>query len=385
MNQTTSNGIKTAEKHSTNYGSRAQELKGEGKKIIGYLSALGPVEIITASGAVPLRLRGFSAEPVTKADAHMETIVCPFIRNVFDGALKGKYGYLDGMIMPHLCDSIDRTNDVWSYNLQLPYWHFLNVPHLTDDSSIEFMKEMLHVLIGTLENFLGKKITGEDLARAIIAHNENRTAMRELYNLRKSNPPAISGTEMMHVLIAAMSLPVEESTALIKKVAGDVSQRKVQASSSPRIMISGGHIDNVALMETIEKSGAQVVMDDITIGSKIYWPDVDPIGDPVDALAQRYLRKIKVPTTYTDGGGTYEDSLEARFGHLRRFIDEFKIDGAILYVYKYCDPYGFDVPAMKSFVESRGIPVLYVEDEYSEATLPRIRTRVEAFLEMIAQ
>jgi bcr-type benzoyl-CoA reductase subunit C len=385
MNQPISHGLAMAEKHCTNYGWRARELKGEGKRIIGYLSALGPVEIITAAGAVPLRLRGFSSDPVTKADAHMETIVCPFVRNVFDAALKGRYSFLDGMVMPHLCDSIDRTSDVWRYNLRLPYWHFLNVPHLTDDSSMEFMKAMLHVLIGTLEKFTGKKVTDEDLHRAIKAHNENRAAMRELYGLRRSDPSAITGVEMMHVLIAAMSLPVEESTALIKSVTAEVSQRKLGSNLLPRIMISGGHIDNVALIETIEGSGAQVVMDDITLGSKVYWSDVDQCDDPVDGLAKRYLRNIKVPTTYTEEGDTYEASLEARFGHLKRFTDEFRIDGVILYVYKYCDPYGFDVPAIKSSVESWGVPVLYLEDEYSEATLPRIRTRVEAFTEMIAQ
>jgi hypothetical protein len=31
----------------------------------------------------------------------METIVCPFVRNVFDAAIKGKYDFLDGMVLPH--------------------------------------------------------------------------------------------------------------------------------------------------------------------------------------------------------------------------------------------------------------------------------------------
>ena len=58
----------------------------------------------------------------------METIVCPFVRNVFDSALKGKYSFLDGMVLPHLCDSIDRTNDVWNYNLDMPLLAFPERP-----------------------------------------------------------------------------------------------------------------------------------------------------------------------------------------------------------------------------------------------------------------
>jgi len=69
---------------------------------------------------------------------------------------------------------------------------------------------------------------------------------------------------------------------------------------------------------------------------------------------------------------------------MRRYIEEFKVDGVILFIYKYCDPYGFEVPAIKSFVESQGASVLYLEDEYSTSTLARMKTRIEAFLEMIA-
>ena len=179
------NGLTTAEKYYNQYGSRAKDLKAQGKKVIGYLTALGPVEILTAAGVVPFRLKGNVSEAITKGDAYMETIVCPFVRNVFDAAVKGKYDFLDGMVLPHQCDSIDRTDDVWSYNLKLPYWHFLNVPHVTDDPSIEFMKEILRIFIGTLEKFTGKKITDEALAQAVKAHNENRRLMRELYDLKK--------------------------------------------------------------------------------------------------------------------------------------------------------------------------------------------------------
>src|SRR5512145_1280102 len=128
-----SGGLAKAEQYYSDYGVRARELKASGRKVIGYLSALCPVEILTAAGVVPIRLKGNVSEAVTKADAYMETMICPFVRNVFDAALKGKYTFLDGMVMPHQCDSLERTNDVWNYNLGLPYWHMINFPHLADD------------------------------------------------------------------------------------------------------------------------------------------------------------------------------------------------------------------------------------------------------------
>jgi benzoyl-CoA reductase/2-hydroxyglutaryl-CoA dehydratase subunit BcrC/BadD/HgdB len=313
----------------------------------------------------------------------METIVCPFVRSVFDGAVKGKFDFLDGMLLPHQCDSMDRTNDVWNSTLNLPYWHFLNVPHVTDDPSIAFTKEILNVFIGTLEKFTGKAITKEALNQAIAAHNENRKAMRELYALRKANPPAITGVEMMQVLVAAMSLPVEESTALVRGVTEEVKARPA-ADPRKRILLMGDQIDSTTIAGAIEDAGAWLVMDDISIGSKIYWPEVDVTDDPVYAIAERMLRKTKIATTYVGDGATYQENLEARFGHMKAYIKDFAVDGVILFIYKYCDPYGFEVPAMKSFIESTGTPVLYLEDEYSTSTLPRVKTRIEAFLEMIA-
>ncbi len=385
MSASNGNGLALAEKYYTQYGVRAKELKSQGKKVIGYLSAMGPVEILTAAGAVPFRLKGNVSEAITRGDAFMETIVCPFVRNVFDAAIKGKYDFLDGMILPHQCDSIDRTSDVWAYNLQLPYFHFLNVPHMTGDPSFEFLQEILRIFISTLEKFTGTRITTEALSQAIKAHNENRRLIRELYGLRKSNPPLITGAEMMKVLVAAMGLPVDESSTLIEGVMREVSRRgPVGNGKRIRVMLMGDQIDDVALADIIEGAGAWLVMDDISIGAKMFWADADESAEPVHAIAERILRKLKLPTL-AESGLTYDEGLEARFGHLKRYIDEFKVDAAILFVYKYCDPYGFEVPTVKSFVESTGTPVLYLEDDYSTSSLGRTKTRIEAFLEMIAQ
>jgi benzoyl-CoA reductase subunit C len=386
MANTRLSGMTKVEKCYAEYGSRARELRKEGRKVIGYLSALCPVEILTAAGVVPIRLKGNVSEAITKADAHMETMVCPFVRNVFDAALKGRYDYLDGMVLPHQCDSLERTSDVWSYNLGLSYWHFLNLPHVADDPSMEFTKELLRIFVGTLERFTGRTITDQDLSRAIDVHNEHRQAMRALYDLRKGEIPLLSGVEMMKVLVAAMSLPVEESTDMIRSVIDEVKGRTTPLpAKAGRIMLIGDQIDDVAIVDAIEGTDAYLVMDDISTGSKAYWGDVDSTADPLRAIAERYLRKLKLPTTFVSGGDTYQENLEARFGHMRRYIEEFKVNGAILFVYKYCDPYGFEVPAIKSFIESAGTPVLYLEDEYSTSSLGRIKTRIEAFLEMIGQ
>jgi benzoyl-CoA reductase subunit C len=382
---TTSKGLATVEHYYQDYSCRVRELKKQGQMIMGYLSLFTPLEIITAAGMVPLRLKGNVREPITKADTIMETIVCPFVRSSFDMALKGKYEFLDGIVMPHTCDSVSRTYEIWQDSLKLAYNHFINVPHMTDRPSLEFFKAELNTFRKSLGRFTGKEISDASVARAIQAYNHNRAKMRELYELRKSDPPLLLGVEMLKVLVAAMSIPVEESTKLISRVVEEVKERKgTPAKKSPRIMIVGAQIDDTALMEVIEGSGASVVMDDLSVGSKVYWPDVDLTKDPVDGLAERYLIKIKHPRTYREKTGTYQENLAERFGHLDDFIRGFKVSGVILYIYKYCDPYGFEVPVVKSYIQSLGTPVLYLEDEYSMGSTARLKTRVQAFVEMIS-
>jgi bzd-type benzoyl-CoA reductase N subunit len=380
----TGRGLALADRYYQDYGSRARELKGQGKRIMGYLCAFVPVEIITAAGFIPFRIKGDVNEPITKADAEMETIICPLVRSCFDMSLKGKYGFLDGIVIPHACDSICRTYDIWRYTLNLPYSHFINMPHGTDDSSLGFYKAELNTFRKSLGGFTGREISDQGLKQAIGLYNQNRAKVRELYQLRKSDPPQVSGVEVAKVLVAAVSLPVDEASKLIGGVIDEVKQRKVvPAPKSARLMVVGAQMDNVAFIDLVEKSGAWVVADDLCPGARESLADVNITAGLIDGIAERYLRKIYCGRTYREMKGSYPEYMEERFGHIGAAIKDFKVDGVILYIYKYCDPFGFEVPQMKSYIESKGMPVLYLEDEYSMSTIGRLRTRIQAFLELL--
>lgn len=381
----TNKGLSLVEKYYQDYGSRAGELKGQGKGIMGYLCAFVPLEMLTAAGFIPFRIRGDVNEPITKADAEMETIICPLVRSCFDMWLKGRYKFLDGIVIPHACDSICKTYEIWQYTLNLPYSHFINMPHGTDDSSLSFYKVELNTFRKSLGGFAGREISDQSLKEAIELYNQNRARVRELYKLRQSDPPLISGVELAKTLVAAVSLPVEEATRLIDGVIDEIKQRQpLSAPKSARLMVVGAQMDNVAFIDLVEESGAWVVADDLCPGARESLADVELTADPVDGIAERYLRRIYCGRTYRERKGSYQDYMEERFGHIAAAIKDFKVDGVILYIYKYCDPFGFEVPEMKSYIESKGVPVLYVEDEYSMSTIGRLRTRIQAFLELIS-
>ena len=377
-------GLAVADRYYRDYGCRARELKQQGKKIFGYLCAFVPLEVLTAAGFMPFRIKGDVNEPITKADTEMETIVCPLVRSCFDMSLKGSYEFLDGIVIPHACDSICRTYDIWKYTLKLPYSHLINMPHGTDDSSLNFYKAVLNTFRTSLSRFAGREISDQELTQAIGLHNRNRAKVKEIYELRKASPPLISGAEIARVLVAAMGIPIEESIEMISDVIEEVKQRGgVPVQKSARIMVVGAQVDNVAFIDLIEDSGAWVVADDLCPGAREFFSYVDATDDPMDGIAERYLRKIKCGRTYRQMKGNYQEYLEDRFGHMGQMIEDFDVDGVVLYIYKYCDPFGFEVPQIKSYIESRGTPVLYLEDEYSMSTIGRLRTRIQAFLELI--
>ncbi len=386
MNDQKSNIFSTAERYYQDYGLRARELKDQGKKVIAYLCSLVPVELITAAGFVPLRIRGDVHEPITKGDTQLEAIACPFIRSCLDIALKGKYDFCDGLTIPHACDSMARTYSVWRYSLGLPYSHFINLPHTVSRPSMEFFKAELTTFRKSLGRFARKEISDDALAEAIHLYNENRDKAKAFYELRKPDPPLISGTEVAKILTVGMSLPVTESNELFDDVLEELSKRKeASLQKAPRIMVDGACVDNVDFISLIEDSGANVVADSLCIGTRDYWPLVDIGGDPMGAIAHRYLDKINCPRTYREKmGKTFEEDLESRFGDTGAISKEFEVDGVILYIYKYCDPFGFEVASRKAYLDSLKIPVLYLEDDYSAGTISRLRTRIQAFLEMIA-
>ncbi len=385
MNEKHNNIFNTVERYYEDYGLRAKELKGEGNKIIGYICSFAPLEIITAAGCIPFRVRGNIHEPITKGDTLLETIVCPYYRSCFDLTVKQRYDFLSGMVIPHGCDSMVRSYSAWSYSLPYSYFHFVNIPTLCDESSFEFFGAELNTFRKSLEKFVGRTITDDDLAQSIRIHNENRDKVRALYEFRKGDPPLISGTELTMVLTVGSSLPIRESNTLLDQVLAEIGRRERSLlKKGPRLLIDGACIDNIELIKLAEEIGGNVVADTICNGARDYFPRTDVGGDPINALAHRYLDKINCPKTYRENKtGTFEGDIASRFGDIGSYAKEFKVDGAILYIYKYCDPFGFEVPARKAYYKSINIPMLHLEDVYSAGTMGQLRTRIQAFLEMI--
>jgi benzoyl-CoA reductase subunit C len=368
---------------------RAKQLKAEGKKILGYLSTTAPIELLTALGFVPYRIGGDIDEPISEADRALPVSFCPFVRSCFDLACKGQYDFLDGIAGVHYCDAQEKAVHAWKSAGLVSFFPYLDVPHTTHPWSKTYFKSLVRQFASRLESLGGKRLSQENLLQSIHLHNEQRRLMRELYELRKLDPPKISGTEMLKVMIALGSIPVEEGNRLLADLLAEIQQRTPQMEPHRvRILVWGDCLDTVLLVEAIE-AYASLVIEDIAFGVQTAFLDVEDTPDVFDGLADRYLTASACARTFREAalGETAKNmasNLERRFGYLRRYLKEWQVDGVILLLVRYCDPHGYEVPAVGRFLDSIEIPHTYIEHSYSGSALAAIKTRVQAFVEMIS-
>lgn len=368
---------------------RARELRSQGRKIIGYFCCYLPVEILTAANLVPYRITGSLREPVTVANVYCDPGICPYLKSCFDMAMKGEYDFLDGWVAVDSCDSMFNMFKPLDYNIKFPLTYFLDVPVIYDPASIRFFKEELAFFRNALEGFTQSKVPDESLLQAIRLHNQNRYLLRELYQLRKPEPPLLSGSEVTRMLLGVMSLPVEEANQLLEGAIAEVRERQGGTKrGGARLLIYGPEIDDPMLHELIEDVGATVVADDTCIGSRFFLHDVEETADPLDGLAYRYLAKIYCPKTIRgqgEGGwSTRQADLEERFGHIRDLARDYNVNGVILYIMRFCDNHQYDVPDLRDYLEGQGFPVLHIESDYTLAAVGALRTRIQAFVETIS-
>jgi benzoyl-CoA reductase subunit C len=382
-------GLSKAQEIYLNRSQRARELKAAGKKIIGYPCVYVPLEMLTALDLIPYQTCGDIKEPITEADRALPHSFCPIMRNCLDCALKGKNDFLDGMVTIHSSDPQEKTARVWESYTNYPYFHFIDMPITVRPEALEYFKSQLNDFRKTLEAFTGQKLSTDKLESAIKSHNQQRTLVRELYELTKSSPPLISGTEIIQVLKALTSLPVVEGNNLLTETISQVKSRTDgPKKKSARLLIWSSTLDDADIMKVFEDK-ANVVMNESCGGIRAYRGGVKFTTDLLGGLADYYLNEITCARTFRQAtlGETRKDygrDLQSRFGYLKGIIKEWKINGAIMLLVRYCDPFAFEMPSLKDYFNSLDIPSTYIEYDYTTGALAPLRTRVEAFLETIS-
>lgn len=351
----------------------ARRWKRRDKRVVGWSCTYTPEEIICAADALPVMIFG-DLESTKLADAFLPRNVCSFARSCFDVALRGDYNYLDGYVVSYCCDNCGKIYDLWRYQTEVPYFYFINTPHTNTEKAHVFFYEELRRFRDSLENALGNQISDESLRNAIKIYNENRILLKRAYDLRRKDPPLISGVEALEITLSSMVTPKIEHNQLLNQLLKEVASRRDFPKEGIRLLVTGSEMDNTELIRLVEDLGGSVVADDLSTGTRYFWNLVDPAPDPLRALSKRYLDMIPSPFMY---------QYEERFKHVKKMVKRYDVEGAIIFVLKFCDTHLFDAPLLVEELKELGLPVLYLEWEHSMGGIAQLKTRVEAFIEMV--
>jgi benzoyl-CoA reductase/2-hydroxyglutaryl-CoA dehydratase subunit BcrC/BadD/HgdB len=376
------------------FGKRQQEIAAEkerGKKVIGYMCLFAPTELIMAADAIPVRVNSGWYDTSKLGDRVVPVEVCPVIRSTIGAKMIELSPFMeqsDALISVLTCDGMTKLSEILSDSKTI--WG-MNVPRIKDSTqSLRFWSDEIKHMKTQIEDFTGNKITRKNLKEAIEVSHRATRAFRRLQELRKGNP-VIMGRDAMLVNQAYSwddkKRWTEKTEALCDELDKRV-QRKDWAVSSdtPRVMVTGTPMfwpDNWKLPTLVEEGNPQgiIVADEQCSGERIL---NDPIGvdewsmdDMLKAISERYLMASTCPCF------TSKDGNEDRINWLLNKVKDWKVQGVIYYVVRGCMLYAMEYTRVKKALDKINVPVYYLDTDYTREDVGQMKTRVEAFLEML--
>lgn len=362
---------------------KVKNAKDEGKKVVGTFCTFTPWELIYAAGAIPITVCGMSDETTEDAEKHLPKNLCPLIKSSYGFAVTDKCPYIyfsDMLVGETTCDGKKKMYELLG---KIKNMHVMQLPqNSTDKASLELWKTEIVKLKERLEKDFEVEITDEMLKEAIMIRNEERELLKEFYSLSKLNPPAMWGYDLHKVIDGTnFSMDKKLQAVQLKDMINDIKAKYERGETSvnkdaKRILItgcpSGGVLDKI--IKTIEESGAVVVCLENCTGIKEKYKLVREDINPIDALAEKY---ISVPCSVMSPNN-------GRLEFLSELIDEYKVDGVVDITLQACHTYAVESFTVKEFVNNKkGLPYLNLETNYSPSDLGQIKTRIEAFIEMM--
>lgn len=355
-----------------------ERIKAEGqKKIVGTFCSYTPEEIIVAAGGHPLRLFG-TGEKIRLAEAHLQSYCCSLVRGALEDALGGRLAFLDGVVFPHTCDSIQRLSDIWRLNIGRGFHLDLVLPvKLDTPSARDYLVDVLNRFRAEVGETLGAAITDDDLRAAIALYNRIRGALTKIHRLAGDRPGILKGSDLHTITRAAMVMDRNLFAPLLEEIVAELAEapREGKDPERKRVILSGGVCNHPDLCTIIEEAGGRVVGDDLCTGSRSFEGLIGEKAEPVAAIADRILERVACPAKHT--------GLTDRADHLVRLVREKEAQGVVFFLLKFCDPHAFDVPYLKAALDEAGIASMVIEVEDRLPADGQLRTRFEAFIEMI--
>jgi benzoyl-CoA reductase/2-hydroxyglutaryl-CoA dehydratase subunit BcrC/BadD/HgdB len=352
---------------------------------VGTMCIQVPAEIVHALDATPVRLcNGFYTDDEIGSDL-LPQKSCPLVKSTIGHFVSDNFSDRpDVVISPTTCDQKAKSGSVIE---EMGYTLFdMEFPRTKEsEESREYWRRSVRKFTAELSNDLNKKLTRKKLKASITKIGYAQHLYHQLNNLRKNENSPILGVDMFLVTNAFFFDNIDNWINAMKPLVEEMQQRvkdeyNAAHKRSPRIVYTGSPpiFPNLKIPLTIEESDAIIVADETCSSNRMFndMVSVDEwfVNDMVDAVADRYLKACTCPI-FTKNND-----------RIRRIIElarDYKADGVVYQAFAGCQVYEMEQRSVLEAMEKEGIPILYIESDYSPNQGGQLTTRVEAFIESL--
>ena len=263
------------------------------------------------------------------------------------------------------------------------FYEYMEIPMKADDNGLNLYVVQCknHILKPLAENF-GIDTSDAAIRKAVASHNQICRLLREIGDFRKEENPRITGYEYHIITMASYVAPKHLLIDKLEETLEELKTREPDEKSKfrARVLLVGSEVDDVDVVKLIEDSGAYVCADRFCYGS---FPGRDEIilNDEEDALTQIcriYMNRGQCPRYMNT------DKMLGRRSYVDELAKEYKADGIIYELMKFCDPWAYEKMIGTVIMrDDYNYPVLAVDRPYALGQSGQMRTRVQAFVESI--
>ena len=349
-----------------------QTLAGAPK--MGWFCSYTPLEILYAAGFMPVRITGHS-DTIKKADAYMHPNLCQYARSCLDAAMEGQYGHLSGAVFMNSCDTMRRLYDVWKRYADADFTFIADLPKGQTDNDVKYLRNEFEKLRRALESHFKIEVPDAVIKQAVKVLARSRSLFHELSALRYDDEPRMTGAELaqMAQLFFSTRADVWNQTAEAM-----LKQKKAAAPEAraprPRVVLSGSPAHNPGIISFIEDCGLDVVDEDMCSGGRFFALEVDNTVDVLTDLARAYLNRAPCARMMR---------LPDRVQYITAAAQASGARGVVHYALKFCDTYLYDAPELKKHLTDAGLRTLFLEGDGTLGGLGQLKTRIEAFAEVL--
>jgi benzoyl-CoA reductase/2-hydroxyglutaryl-CoA dehydratase subunit BcrC/BadD/HgdB len=366
---------------------QGESIRPEGT-LVGTTCIHAPEELIYALDATPVRLCNGSYHYDQIGGDFMPAKSCSLVKATLGMLCSDnpvpRVGRPDLIVNPTTCDQKKKASAlVEGMGYQV---HDLELPPVKEsEESRLYWQRSVRTFAQQLSKFTGKRLTRKRLKAAMAKTARAQMAFRTLHNLRKSSPSLFLGKDAFLVTNAFFFDDIDRWSLAVEDLNRELSQRQregFQAAQrkAPRILFTGSPpiFPNLKLPLLIEEGGGVVVADETCSANRMLYDmsavDEWRLHDMVDALADRYLKPCTCPIF------TRNDDRQRR---LLDLAQSFAVDGVVYQAFAGCHVYEMEQRSIADALKQQGVPMLYVETDYSADDQGQLSTRIEAFLESI--